>query len=151
MTHLFPAITFFHNEYAFLSNFYAHALVYEGIVYPTSEHAYQAAKTLDPVEKRKIRDMPTPGQAKRAGKKVTMRPDWDEIKYNVMLDIVRIKFKSSVRLQQLLEKTGNMEIEEGNTWGDKIWGKVNGEGLNWLGKILMQVRQELRDANIKTL
>lgn len=141
------AILEFMGDHRFLSNFYAADLVWQNILWPTSEHAFQAAKTLDWQSRINIANLPTPGQAKRAGKTLTLRPDWDDIKYDIMHDIVRCKFIQNLDLAQALLATGDAHLEEGNSWNDRIWGVCpvgSGNGKNWLGKILMDVRAELR-------
>ena len=85
-----------------------------------------------------------PSTAKREGRRVTLRPDWEEVKYQVMYEICCAKFTQNRELREILLATGDEYLEEGNTWGDRIWGTVNGQGNNWLGKILMQVREELK-------
>jgi ribA/ribD-fused uncharacterized protein len=89
-----------------------------------------------------IRSALTPGKAKRLGRKVTLRANWELIKIDVMLDLVRQKFQDP-DLAWMLINTGDAELIEGNHWGDKFWGVCNGEGENHLGKILMQVRDEI--------
>lgn len=134
----------FTGEHYFLSNFFDPApVVYDDTEYPTTEHAYQAAKTLDPEERRQIQKAPTPGQAKKLGRRVKLRRDWESIKDAVMLDLCRQKFRDS-RLRQLLLDTGDQELVEGNWWGDVYWGVCKGTGRNMLGKLLMQVRDEIR-------
>src|SRR5579864_184810 len=129
-----PAITEFKNEYRFLSNFAPcpNGVTFEGVNYLTAEHAYQAAKTSDVTERLFIASKPTPGQAKRAGKKVTIREDWDKIKLNVMHDILVAKFTQNEDLRQLLFETYDQELVEGNTWNDTFWGVCNGQGQNHL-------------------
>ncbi len=139
----------FQGEYRFLSNFWPAVVVDEGIVYPTVEHAYQAAKTLDLGERRRIAGLATPGEAKRAGEAMVLRGDWASIKYAVMLRCVRYKFLHHAELGAKLVGTGDAYLEEGNTWGDEIWGVYRGRGTNWLGKILMEVRGELRGGKAK--
>ena len=140
----------FEGDYAFLSNFYESPFMYKGITYPTVEHAFQAAKTLNPVEMYRIAKAPTPGQAKRLGRSVNLRADWETIKYSVMTELVREKFYSSAELAEKLLATGDEELVEGTTWHDNIWGNCtcdkckNIQGQNHLGKILMQIRQEIR-------
>ncbi len=90
----------FQGKYRFLSNFYPATVVYEGLTYPDSEHAYQSAKTLDMNERRRIAALPTPAQAKHAGEALKYRPDWDQVKYQVMLDCVRDKFTRNPDLRQ---------------------------------------------------
>lgn len=137
------AIKSFDGEYKFLSNFFSAEVEFEGKVYPSSEHAYQAAKVLDEEIREEIRTASSASKSKRLGKVVKLRPDWEEVKYDTMLAIVRDKFNRHADLAEQLLATGNAELIEGNTCGDKIWGVYNGEGTNWLGKILMQVRSEL--------
>ncbi len=139
----------FTGDNFFLSNFYNSQVKYNGVTYRTSEHAFQAEKTMDPASRRRIRKAEKPGLAKRLGKLVPMRDDWENIKYNVMLEIVRAKFAQHPDLAQKLLATGSATLIEGNNWGDKIWGAVDGVGKNWLGKILMQVRDELRQQTQK--
>jgi ribA/ribD-fused uncharacterized protein len=139
------AIDSFQGEYRFLSNFYPAETVFEGITYPTSEHAYQAAKSLDPAERQKIAALPTPAEAKRAGRALPkLRDDWEQAKFDVMERCVRDKFTRHADLRDKLLATGDAELIEGNTWGDRIWGVYEGQGENHLGRILMKVRAELR-------
>jgi ribA/ribD-fused uncharacterized protein len=133
----------FNNNYAFLSNFYPSFIVIDGIIYPTVEHAYQAAKISDWREKQMIANIKTPGQAKRVGRKLGLRSDWENIKVDVMLKLVRLKF-TELNLKIKLLATGDAELIEGNTWNDTFWGVCCDEGQNQLGKILMKVREECR-------
>jgi ribA/ribD-fused uncharacterized protein len=130
------------GDYSFLSNFFKSGRT-------TVEHHYQAAKTDDPAWAAKIIAAPTPGQAKKLGRKAPMRPTWDDEKDTVMLVLLRLKFSNPELATRLLD-TGNAELIEGNHWGDSYWGctKKNGEwvGENKLGKLLMAIRQELRAA-----
>ena len=137
----------FFGEYRFLSNFWPVVVMFEGTAYPSTEHAYQAAKTLDLDERERIRNATTPGIAKKLGKKVTIRADWEAVKVAVMRQLIQAKFNPmfhSDLCQQLLA-TGDAELIEGNTWGDKIWGVCKGEGQNLLGVLLMQQREMLRN------
>lgn len=138
-------ITSFRNEHEFLSNFAPVDLRYEGEHYPTIEHAFQAAKTFNLEERKKVREAPSPAIAKRLGRRVTLRPDWETVKYEIMLELLRQKFSEPVLRQKLMD-TDNAELIEGNTWGDRSWGCVqkNGKwvGKNNLGKLLMKVRAE---------
>lgn len=131
------------TAFKFLSNFYPAPVVYELIEYPTSEHAYQAAKTLDIIQRQNVADQPTPALAKRYGKAVTMRPNWDEIKVKVMQEIVYAKFTQNENLGNMLVITDDAILIEGNTWGDTFWGVCGGVGENKLGNILMDVRDRL--------
>lgn len=134
----------FDDDYAFLSNFHLCTIVHDGHACKSSEHAFQAAKTLNKGEQRQIRFASSPGKAKRMGKEVTLRPDWESAKINIMLDILRIKF-AIPELRDKLLATGDATLIEGNTWGDQFWGVCRGKGQNWLGKLLMQVRSEIVD------
>jgi ribA/ribD-fused uncharacterized protein len=85
----------------------------------------------------------TPGKAKRAGRNLQLRHDWEKVKYDVMLDIVFAKFYQHPELAAKLLATGDAELIEGNWWNDTTWGVCNGVGSNWLGRILMMVRARL--------
>ncbi len=135
----------FSGPYSFLSNFYPARVVWEGITHKTSEHAYQAAKTLDVKQRESISKCKTPGQAKRRGAVISLRLDWNNIRVGVMHEIVREKFVQNEDLLVRLLMTGNRLLVEGNTWGDTFWGVCRGKGENNLGKILMRVREELKN------
>lgn len=136
-------IVSFSGPYRFLSNFYPAQIYYDGVYYPTLEHAYQAAKTLNGVDRELIRGAATPGEAKTRGRRVTKRPHWDAIKLDVMERLLRGKFRPGSKLARQLIQTGNAELVEGNTWGDVFWGVCRGEGENHLGRLLMKLRREL--------
>ena len=136
----------FVGKHAFLSNFYEHRMVYAGIGVSTAEHAFQMSKATNPEDMRHIASQRTPGLAKRLGRRVTLPDNWEEIKQDVMLDIVRVKFEHPDLRQKLMD-TGDAELIEGNSWGDCYWGVCNGVGSNHLGKILMRVRDEIRSDN----
>jgi ribA/ribD-fused uncharacterized protein len=127
---------------------------FEGLSYPSTEHAFQAAKTTNPRLRRAIRDVATPGSAKKMGASLTLRTDWESVKLGVMLEFLRQKFGQPL-LRGLLLKTGQAQLVEGNTWGDTYWGAIEQEGRwvgqNRLGILLMQVRDELQQpAPVKT-
>jgi ribA/ribD-fused uncharacterized protein len=139
----------FVGEFEFLSNFYESPMkVFTPIagawVVPTLEHAYQLFKTNDPDEQRKIAAAYSPGKAKRMGQRVTLREDWEDTKLQVMLSLLQNKFSNPVLRQKLLD-TGDAELIEGNTWGDTFWGVCKGTGQNWLGILLMRVRDKLKE------
>lgn len=138
----------FQGEYRFLSNFWPAQIEYQGIRYPSVEHAYQAAKTFSAEERRRIAAIPDPAEAKRAGRALALRSDWETAKFEVMEDCVRAKFMEHPDLRAKLVATGNAELIEGNTWGDRVWGVYQGEGENRLGKILMKVREECRRTSV---
>jgi len=132
----------FEGEHDFLSNFFPCRIEFEGKEYPTSEHAFQAAKTLDAAEREKIRLAKKPGGAKALGKRVALRRNWNFERTAWMETVLRIKF-SDPALRERLRATGTAELVEGNTWGDKFWGVSGGQGENRLGRILMKLRAEL--------
>lgn len=134
----------FTGKYSFLSNFSPHPVFAFGRGWKTAEHAYQGAKTAIPSERDYVALQQTPGKAKRAGRKVTLIEGWDEVKIDMMTIIVRKKFSQHPDIQKKLIDTGDAELIEGNHWGDKYWGVCDGEGENHLGKILMQIREELK-------
>lgn len=136
----------FDKKYAFLSNFYHAPVTYKGITYLNSEAAYQAQK--DPKRAFEFKHLP-PNKAKALGRKVDMVSDWDEVKDEHMLEIVRQKFAQNPKIAKLLIQTGDRELIEGNWWNDTYWGVCNGKGQNKLGKILVQVRQELKQKGDK--
>jgi len=133
----------FQGQYRWLSNFWPSPFVLDGIHFPTVEHGYQAYKASDGQEFVRILDARSPGEAKRLGKRVKLRMNWEAIKDGVMLALVRAKFEQNPDLAAKLIATGDEELVEGNTWGDTYWGVCRGVGQNKLGKILMNVRQEL--------
>jgi hypothetical protein len=135
----------FREQKFFLSNFYPCNVDYEGIMYPSSEHAYQAAKVIDEKTRREVSQLIFPAAAKKVGKKLKLRPFWEEIKIGIMTDIIRIKFTQNEDCKIRLLATGDEELVEHNTWRDTFWGVYFNKGENHLGKILMKVRQELRE------
>lgn len=132
----------FYGSYAFLSNFYSCMVEYDGLLYRNSEAAFQAAKTMDK-KMRKVFTELSPSSAKYLGRHIQLRGDWEDVKDNIMYEIVYNKFSNNLDLRNLLHDTGDSELVEGNWWNDKYWGMCNGEGQNKLGKILMRVRDEL--------
>ncbi len=139
------------NKYYVFSNFEGGAVCYDGIEYSCAESAYQAAKTLDETEKRCIAMLP-PGKAKRTGRHLVLRPDWEDIKVTVMYGVCLAKFTQHEELKKLLLSTGDaILIEDTTAWHDNTWGDcrcpkcINTEGKNYLGKVLMRIRDRLRE------
>lgn len=146
MSSIIPTISEFKGEYFFLSNFYAAPVELSGRGYDTVEHAYQAAKTLDLAKREPFTNSGfwSPGTAKRMGKGLPLRPDWERVKTEVMADLLLQKFQHPV-LQAALKGTGDTWLVEGNNWGDTFWGIDHKKGgSNWLGRLLMVVRFTLR-------
>jgi len=139
----------FQNEYAFLSNIYGCKVEYEGEIFPCAETAFQFAKCNGSLEEDLFmndRGFWVSGyMARKIGRSVKLRDDWEEVKNNVMLDVIRAKFYRNEGLRKALLATGDIELVEDNDWGDTYWGKCNGKGKNMLGVILMKVRKEIRD------
>lgn len=135
----------FDGDFDFLSNFFPADVRFDGILYPSSEAAFQAQKCFKNDDKLQFTHL-TPSQAKSLGRKIYLRPDWENIKVDMMTRIVRAKFTQHEVLGNLLYRTGESELIEGNTWNDTFWGVCNGIGENHLGKILMQIRDELKEA-----
>lgn len=132
----------FRGKYYFLSNFYSAPVEYEGITYQNNEAAFQSAKVTDFEVRKKFANLDS-SSAKRKGRHVRLRHDWEKVKFNIMYEIVKAKFEQNAHLKIYLLSTKDEHLEEGNSWGDKIWGTVSGKGQNNLGKILMRVRNEL--------
>src|SRR6266568_5643057 len=114
----------FQGRYRFLSNFWITPIVFGVDIYKSVEHAYQAAKTNILSERELIQNARTPGEAKRMGKTVTLRPDWEHVKTKVMHDLVLQKFSGDPLRAQLLA-TDNAELIEGNTWHDNFLGRLH--------------------------
>jgi ribA/ribD-fused uncharacterized protein len=143
----------FNGPYRCLSNFFRSPITYEGIEYPGVEWAFQASKSLDPEVRKRICNAETPGGAKSLGRELKyngmQRTDWFQVNLGIMEELVWLKFTGHEDLKKSLLRTGDAPLIEGNSWGDDWWGmiKVNGilKGNNYLGKILMNVRQNLRE------
>jgi hypothetical protein len=140
-------IASFSGEFAFLSNFHPAPLRYGGVTWPTVEHAFQAYKTTDQQTRLAICELATPAEAKRAGRSLNLRPDWDQIRKQVMLDLLIAKFRHQGTLAARLGATRSRLLVEGNTWHDQYWGSCEcgreacrPAGYNYLGRLLMAVR-----------
>jgi len=138
----------FRGKYSPFSNFSFHTVALENIVFPTGEHAFQCykAKTEDGFDA--VLEAPTPSNAKRIARQIDMRDDWEEVKDEVMYNVIKAKVEQHRDVKELLLSTGDEEIQEGNTWGDEYWGVSlpSGRGRNQLGKTWMRVRRELQNA-----
>jgi len=141
----------FDGEYRWLSNFWPVVVELDGVRYGSVEHAYQAAKSLDPIYRAKLAALPSDAakMAKRIGHSAKLRPDWNAVRFVVMLDLLRQKFLDP-DLSRKLQETGNRELVEGNWWHDVVWGKCTckrkghvNEGANRLGLMLMEIRKSL--------
>jgi ribA/ribD-fused uncharacterized protein len=134
------------DAYGYFSNFYAAVIHLKGKDWPTTEHYFQAMKFEGTPREEDVRNADSPGKAATMGRNRSfgMRPDWEAIKYSVMREAVLAKFTQHEDLKRLLLETGDLTIVE-HTTNDSVWGDGgDGSGLNWLGKVLMEVREEIR-------
>lgn len=137
------------DEFGCFSNFSSHAIYLDKRRWPTSEHYFQAMKFLDRKNQELIRSAKTPGLAARLGRdrKRPLRRDWESVKYGIMRQAVLTKFTQHDDLREILLATGDARLVE-HTANDRIWGDGgDGSGSNWLGRILMEVRATLSDAD----
>jgi len=134
------------SGYAFLSNFYPSTIWVDGKSYATVEHAYQCHKTLDESTHEVIRNAKDPAVAKKLGRGVVIRSDWNDVKIPLMRSFVKAKFESPF-LSHLLIGTDDSILVNGNSWNDRVWGVCRGSGDNLLGKILMEIREDLHQAS----
>jgi N-glycosidase YbiA len=133
-------------EYGEFSNFAAFPIRLKGKVWPTSEHYFQAQKFAGTEHAEAIRKTRSPMIAARMGRdrKKTLRRDWEAVKDDVMRDAVRAKFTQHPELRSLLLATGDAQLVE-HTTNDAYWGDGgDGSGKNMLGRILMELRDQLR-------
>ncbi len=127
-----------------MSNFYGSSLVFEGKIYKTVEHAYQASKTLDVDVREFVRKAKSPAEAKKLGQSIPLRPDWYDVRVDIMRLLIKEKFENPF-LRPLLLETEDAELILNNKWNDKFWGVCRGEGENWLGRILMEERKRIKE------
>lgn len=134
-------VNFFRGEFFYLSNFSDYSFTdNNGRRWKTVEHYYQSEKTNDPKEKLLIQNAKTPEIAKKLGRKVKLKKEWDNIKVDVMRNALKFKFNQNKDIRDKLIGTDGYYLIEGNDWNDTFWGEVNGKGLNVLGKLLMELR-----------
>jgi len=132
----------FQGEFRFLSNFFLCSLTWDNIVWPHSEAAYQAAKTLNRAKRIEFSHL-SPFESKRRGKQLMLRDDWDKVKIEIMAEILFAKFDQNPHLKQQLLTTGDVLLIEGNSWKDTFWGHSpvgSNIGSNHLGRLLMELR-----------
>lgn len=126
------------DEFFFLSNMFPCEIEYKGYKFKSAESAFQAQKDLS----RTSEFVNLEGkEAKRLGRKVTLRSDWESVKVDIMEEILRIKFSNQELAKKL--KSVNQPIVEDNTWHDTFWGVCNGKGKNMLGKLLEKIKRDL--------
>lgn len=137
-------ISEFQGSHRWLSNFWPCEIELDGKKYSSTEHAYQAAKFYDPKIREKIAKAPTPGKAKRlardhAQRRMLTPPEKLDVMYKLLLQ----KFKQEPFRTKLIN-TGKQKIVEGNRWNDTFWGVCRGKGLNNLGILIMDIRNQLQ-------
>jgi ribA/ribD-fused uncharacterized protein len=138
------------KPYGAFSNLYKSPVKFDGLKYPTAEHAYQAGKAQKPEVRDWILAAPSPSLAAMAAHGLytwDIVPNWSEIKFDRMRRVLAAKFTQHPELQSLLLSTGDKRLVEAGTTNNavnRLWGEVNGVGENMLGKMLMEVRSELR-------
>jgi len=131
----------FREEYFFLSNFYPTKIIYESKVYPTAEHLYASRKAANEKDAEYVRLAETAGEAKHRGREIKCRRDWlPSVKIAVMREVVHLKFSQNDNIMGMLKDTTPLKIVEINWWGDEFFGVCGGKGYNYLGKILMEIR-----------
>jgi ribA/ribD-fused uncharacterized protein len=152
----------FSGPYRFLSNFYLIDIPFEGRVYPSVEHAFQASKCCDADVRDAFTQLRHPGTAKKIGRTLPLRPGWDTVRRDIMRQLLAVKFPagdavgiSPLSYQLLL--TDDQYLVEGNTWHDNFWGSCHCfncniiPGQNWLGVLLMERRSELQRVSLVRL
>ena len=135
----------FENEYAFLSNFYLCRIEIDGLIFDSTEAAYQASKSKSLEVRKKFIGL-NASQAKKLGRQIALRDDWEDVKIEIMERILREKFsnKNPELLRKLVDTEDDVLIES-NWWNDTFWGICRGIGENNLGKLLMKIREELKE------
>ena len=133
-------------EYRWLSNFWPSKIKFDGYEYDSVEAAYHSAKN-NSKEWKEFCAKNDSSSIKKAGQEISLRDDWEDVKVDIMEKLIRLKFNDNQELKQKLLETGDMVIEEGNEWGDVFWGVdlKTKEGKNILGKIIMKVREEIKN------
>jgi N-glycosidase YbiA len=132
--------------YGEFSNFAIYPIKLKGKIWPSTEHYFQAQKFAGTSQETAIQNAVSPTKAAEMGRnrKIRIRPNWDNVKDNVMHEATRAKFTQHADLKAMLIATGDAKIVE-HTENDAYWGDGgDGKGLNKLGKILMRVREELQ-------
>lgn len=138
----------FFGQYRFLSNFWPCRIAMLGHWFESTEAAYQAAKCADKEDYKKFVGI-SANEAKKLGRTIKLRDDWNKQRVPVMRSFLKQKFAPGSSLANQLLGTGEAYLEETNTWRDRFWGVFEGEGENNLGKLLMEIREELKEKMMK--
>ncbi len=135
----------FSGPYFFLSNFYRMPIEYQGAYYRTIAYAFEASKTSNFTRREQIRNAPTMGKARRLGRDILLAPEWTSSRVPIMRILLELKFSAENQTtRQLLLDTKDYHLIKGNNWGDTFWGVCEGKGENMLGRLLMNIREEIR-------
>ena len=138
------------KPYGAFSNLYKRPIEFEGRIYPTAEHAYQAGKARKEAVREWILSAPTPSLLAMAAHGLytwEVAPDWSQTKFDRMRRVLRAKFTQHEDLRELLLSTGELRLVEAgrvDTEVNRVWGEIRGKGLNMLGVLLMELRADLR-------
>ena len=133
----------FTGKYRFLSNFFSCPITVFGHTFKNAEAAFQSQKCKNPHDAVLFVDLDA-SESKRMGRSVSLREDWEQIKDDIMYRVLVAKFNQNLDLRAWLLATVNAYLVEGNNWGDRYWGKVDGVGTNVLGMLLMHLRGEIK-------
>ena len=142
------------RPYGAMSNLFRRPIKFEGEVFATSEHAYQAGKARKPEVKKWLMNAPSPALLAMAAHGLyywDVAPGWSRNKFDRMRQVLRAKFTQHGDLRALLLSTGDARLIETATVDNEVnrlWGEVNGEGRNMLGVLLMDLRDQLREESI---
>lgn len=136
------------GEYSAFSNFAPYPIKLDGKLWPTTEHYFQAMKAVEPSEREAIRKEKSPGKAKAMGRNVRLVKGWDSLKLDVMRKALRAKFTQYSELMDLLLATDNAKIVEASPV-DYFWGEGDGSGENWLGRLLMELRDDCKQSDTR--
>ena len=147
------AIVQFRGAHAALSNMHRTSFTFRGRVCASAEHAYQAFKSSDQADQNSVFAAPTPKTAKARGKRVTATAGFfegHEARVALMREVISAKFARNSPMATKLIDTGDHPLVEGSTWGDRFWGATVRQGVaagdNWLGRLLEERRDALRQA-----
>lgn len=133
----------------FLSNFYLTPIMYGGRTYQSAEHLYQAATCVERIDRDKIRETTSPRSVKILARFLKKRPEWDNEKLiRTMFKTLKLKFRKAW-LKKLLQATGDAKLVHLNYWHDTFYGvcictQHKRTGKNWLGVLLMKLRDEFK-------
>lgn len=136
------------GQWGWMSNFSNHPITVDDKRFATTEHYYQAMKATNDEDFEKVRTAKTPKEAKDIANKIALRPDWEEVKYDIIKEALRLKIQSYDFMRHMLIESGDKELVEDSPY-DYIWGLgKDGTGQNLLGKAWMEIRTEVQSEEI---